>query len=118
LARSRGKSEVVEHLGCQLRIDRKSASDSYPALYAQKIKIESELGSGKEAIKWGPPEREGRPAKIEQYGKNTDLNSRNDWPEYFAWLKERAESFQRVLVPRLKALRSEMQEDEEDEGKE
>ena len=110
------KLRVVKRLKCQLRIGGRQVYNYFQKLDPQKSQIESELGSGQGEIKWN--HKEGRFVKIDQYGKDTDLNSRNDWPEYFTWLKERAESFHRVLVPRLKALRSEEEMEAEEEREE
>ena len=112
------KLRVVEHLGCQIRISSPQSSMYFRELDPQRLQLESALDSGQGEIKWGHKER--RVLRIGQSGKDTDLNARDKWPEYFAWLKERAESFHRVLVPRLKALRSEeeMETEEDDEVKE
>ena len=86
-------------LDCRLKIGEKQSPIYFPPLDAQKSQIESELGE----LKWSY--KEGGKARIWQSLRDININSRDKWPEYFAWLKERAESFHRVFTPRVKPQR-------------
>ncbi len=88
-------------MGCQLTVVGNPQSiEGFKQLHDQRTQIESELGF---AIEWHAPTKKGGEGKIAIF-RAADLDSRNAWPEYFAWLKERAEKFYMVFSPRVKAL--------------
>jgi hypothetical protein len=97
-------------LGCQLVVEKaKSASIIYQQLESQKSTIEAEV---KEQLEWIPPLEEDWRGRVAQTLRGADIESRDKWNEYFAWLVERAETFYKVFLPRLEAIRRELRDTE------
>jgi hypothetical protein len=97
-----------ESLGCEIYIDHPRAKEAFDQLEIQKGEIEAELGA---SLQW--QRLEGRGAcRIAQF-RPADVYVRNNWKEYFTWLKERAETFHQVFSPRVKLL--ELGESEDDQ---
>jgi len=95
-------------LCCGIFISHKRAKDTFDQLLAQKDKIEAELGAG---LEWVSPSEEGRRGRIYQC-RSASLEPKDAWPELYAWMKERAEAFYKVFVPRVEALTLEAEEED------
>lgn len=89
-------STMKKRLGCELYM--RSSDPAFELLSMSRDDIEAELGE----LEWQSlPEKQA--GRIVQY-RQGDLDERTTWPEYFEWLRERAEAFHRVFSPRVKAL--------------
>ena len=88
-----------QELGCELNIRGPNGNKAFELLSEQKDKIELELGE----LNWDSRET-GKSWSVNGYRPNEDITDPDKWPEYFAWLKERAEGFQRVFSSRVKEL--------------
>jgi hypothetical protein len=86
-------------LGCEVYIDHPRAKEVFDQLEAQKGEIEGQLGT---TLQW--QRLEGRGAcRIAQF-RSGDIYARDQWKEYFSWLKERAETFYKAFSARVKVL--------------
>lgn len=81
------------------------SKQAFAALKEKKKDIEQKLGSG---VEWD--DMPNRKASWFGEGRTGDIKERSEWPALFAWLKERAEAYHRVLAPLVHEL------DVEDEG--
>jgi len=76
-----------------------TAKIAYAALEAQKSQIEKELG---ESLDWyNPPDKQS--CKM-FFRKPANLEDRDQWPTYFAWLVEKLDALHRVFSQRVKNL--------------
>lgn len=99
---------ALQRIGCELFIMPKVSGPAFEQFNKEKASIEAELGG---SVQWDEPS-EGVPrGRIVQY-RSADFDSRDMWPEFFGWLKERAEAFHKVFAPRVKALKLETPEEE------
>lgn len=101
-------STKKRRLGCELYI-RKSKL-AFGLLRNDKEPIEREIGV---ALEWQDLPRK-QDCRIAQY-RPGDISDREAWPEFHAWLLERAEVFYRVFSKRVRELNLEGEDLEEDE---
>jgi hypothetical protein len=86
-------------VGVRVYIRNKVADVALPQLEAERAAIEKEIG---EPLQWNPnPENRD---KIILLDRAADLNNRDKWPEYVAWLAERVAKFKKAFEPRIKKL--------------
>jgi len=89
--------------GGELRVDvylnGADAKQLFESLEAQRDAIERELG---QELIWSNP-LDQRSSKI-SLQRSADVADRDQWPSYYAWLKEKLEAVARVFVPRIEAL--------------
>jgi len=86
-------------IGVRVYIGNKIADAALPQLEAERVAIEKEIG---EPLQWNPnPDNKD---KIILLDRAADLNNRDKWPEYVAWLAERVAQFKRAFEPRIKKL--------------
>lgn len=95
-----------KRLSCGLYIGGDKAKSAYTQLHEDKDEIEKEL---KCKLEWRemPNRQASRILEI----IDGDFEDRESWPKYFAWLKDRSETFHRVFGKRVQAL--ELEEEEE-----
>ena len=86
-------------LGCEIYIP--NSKDLFIELAKNKEDIEKELGI---RLVW--MELEGKKAARIKYARDGDINDSSKWNEYFEWLKENSELFQRVFGKYIKKIRS------------
>jgi len=80
-------------------IGNKIADKALPQLETERATIEKEIG---EPLRWNPnPDNKD---KIILLDRAADLNNRDNWPEYIAWLAERVAKFKKAFEPRIKKL--------------
>jgi len=80
-------------------IRNKIADVALPQLEVERPAIESEIG---ERLEWNPnPDKIDKVIKLE---RPADLNARNNWPEYIAWLADEVDKFKRAFGSRVKKL--------------
>jgi hypothetical protein len=91
---------MKETLGCEVAILGEQSKLAFELLQQQKAEIEKERGN----LQWDCPAEDGKFGRIAQF-RHDDLENRDMWPEFFAWLKERAEAFHKAFSPRVKALK-------------
>jgi Domain of unknown function (DUF4268) len=97
-----------QEIGCDLYIRHSRSKTAFDALMAVRTAIESQLGP----LEW--KRLEGKQAcKIAQY-RSGNIEVRSSWPDLFAWLKERAESFHRVFSPLVGKLDLPERDDDSD----
>lgn len=90
-----------QRIGCELnfRLDtQQRCQAAFDALLKDREIIESKLGP----LVWESPDNVRR-CRIVQY-REANLEETDTWPQLFAWLKEKAESFHTVFSPLVKAL--------------
>ena len=86
-------------IGVRVYIGNKISDAALPQLEAERVAIEKEIG---EPLQWNPnPDNKD---KIILLDRAADLNNRDKWPEYVAWLAERVAQFKRAFEPRIKKL--------------
>jgi hypothetical protein len=86
-------------IGVRVYIGNKVADVVLPLLEAERAAIEEEIG---EPLEWNPnPDNKD---KIILLDRAADLNNRDKWPEYIAWLAERVAKFKKAFEPRIKKL--------------
>jgi hypothetical protein len=84
-------------LGCELYLPGAGADAVFAALLEEKEVIEAELGE----LDWQDlPDR--KACRIADYNQPVDAEDREQWPELFAWLRDRAEAFKATLAHRVK----------------
>lgn len=77
-------------LRCEMYIP--NSKETFHILLKEKENIEKDLG---EELEWQElPGKKASRIKIEQ---NVDIENRNEWKEYFEWLRQHAEAFQDVF---------------------
>ena len=92
-------SSQKNRVGCKLRIVE--TEKGWATLYKDKQLIEQELNA---KLEWQEsPEK--KSSVIAQY-KEGNFQNREEWPQLFAWLKERAEAFHNTFSNRIKELDS------------
>jgi hypothetical protein len=89
-----------KRLDISLVIKNTTTKAYYHLLQMEKDEIESILGP----LDWFEAAA-GKWSYISQRSETVDPQNRDQWPEQFAWLKERLEAFHRVFAPRVKTLR-------------
>lgn len=88
-----------KRIGVRVYISNRVASEALPQLEAQKVEIESEIGS---ALKWNP-----NPNAIDKVivlDRAADISDRTRWPEYFEWLCDQVSRFKKAFEPRIQRL--------------
>lgn len=86
-------------IACEIKIQRRDAKRAFELLHAERDEIEREIGV---QLDWQLlPDRQR--CRITQT-RPADINRRDEWPAYFAWLRERAETFTRTFAPRVESL--------------
>ena len=83
-------------LGCELYIDRAGSKSLFRVLRSQREEIEKELNV---LLDWQELPDKKACRMIQTIP--ADLERREQWDGYFAWCRERAETFIRVLSPRI-----------------
>jgi hypothetical protein len=86
-------------IGVRVYIGNKIASKALPQLEADRAAIESEIGA---PLQWNP-----NPDNIDKVillDRDADLDDRDKWPEYLAWLADQVGKFKRAFEPRVKKL--------------
>ena len=87
----------INQIGCQLFI--RETQSGFMDLREDKKEIEEELGAN---LKWQElPHR--KCSRIVQYTSG-NFQNREEWPELFEWLKERAEAFHKTFYKRIQNL--------------
>jgi hypothetical protein len=86
-------------IGVRLYIHNKAAALALAHLGPQREQIEQELG---EPLDWNP--FPGKRDKIIGVSRKADLDERENWPEYVAWMVTRIQRFREVFGPRVKDL--------------
>ena len=89
-------------LGCELSFGNTRSKDAFEEFEKQKAVIEAELHPAS-ALQWDSPKENGQRGRIAEF-RTANLEDCGAWPELYAWLKDRAETFHRVFSPRVKAL--------------
>ena len=91
---------IKPRVGCELYISGEQAKKAYNALLKNKEEIEKEFG---EKLDWQElPEK--RDCRIALYNIGADIEKREEWNNYFEWLREKAEKFHKVFSKRVKNL--------------
>jgi Domain of unknown function (DUF4268) len=86
-------------IGVRVYIGNKIADAALPQLGAERVAIEREIG---EPLQWNPnPYNKDKTILLD---RAADLNNRDKWPEYVAWLTERVAKFKKAFEPRIKKL--------------
>lgn len=83
-----------------LWIGRRFSAAAFPQLWADRAKIEIELGY---PVSWRQPTDEKR-GRLFMRKSVADLSDERLWPELHDWLLRHLEDFHRVLGPRIRAL--------------
>jgi hypothetical protein len=83
----------------ELVITHANAKPLFLALAQQRTSIESELGF---PLVWHNPVDK-KQAKL-YVRKTVDVENREEWPSYFAWLRQHLEKMHTVLGPRVKVI--------------
>ena len=86
-----------KRVSCQLRV--RDTNRGFFELQEQKDIIEQELNT---ELVW-EEQPENQSSLIAQY-KSSDFQNREEWPQLFEWLKERAEAFDKTFRTKIKAL--------------
>lgn len=89
-----------EALLCGLYVETAESQEVFEQIMADKSELEKELGK----LEWRRPTRDGARGRIDQR-LAADLSLHDKWPDYFAWLKDRAEAFYEAFSGRIKALK-------------
>jgi hypothetical protein len=88
-----------KRIGLRVYISNKIAAAALPQLEAEKEAIEAEIGS---RLRWNP--NPGNIDKIILLDRDADLNDRQKWPEYLAWLVEQTSKLKKAFERRIKKL--------------
>lgn len=83
----------------EFAVTNSNAKAYFSALEAMRDDIEKDLG---QTLTWHNPEN--KTACRVYLRRDADLNDKNLWPEYHAWLLANLESLRRVFGPRVKQL--------------
>ncbi|MDV2503127.1 MAG: DUF4268 domain-containing protein [bacterium] len=101
----------LSRIGCELYIHHKTHSkEAFALLAEEKDNIETALRA---KLDWQELPLKNA-CRIAQF-RSGDIDSRDSWPELFAWHKERAEGFHKVFSPLVKDLDLEDEELEEEQ---
>ena len=93
-------SFTSSEIRAQLELNGATAKAFYELLFAEKDKIESEIGY---SLSWyNPPDTKSCLAYTRRI---VDLKAEHDWPNQHQWLWERLEEFHRVFSSRVKQLK-------------
>ncbi len=87
-------------LRCQLVIRSPDSMLVYERVERHKQEIDAILGA---RLKWLAPPSEGLTGRVFQ-SRAGDIEARDKWDEYFAWLLERAEAFYKAFLPTLQEV--------------
>jgi hypothetical protein len=82
-------------IACEIYIS--DSKDLFYALQEHKDKIEKELN---ERLEWMA--LEGKKSSRIKLSKDADVNETKNWEQYFEWLKDAAEKFQKVFIKYIK----------------
>jgi len=85
-------------IACEIYIG--NSKETFYALEKYKEKIEQELS---EKLEW--LSMEGKKSSRIKLSREGNINEEENWEEYFSWLKETAEKFQKVFIKYIKKLR-------------
>ncbi|PYU91084.1 MAG: DUF4268 domain-containing protein [Acidobacteria bacterium] len=96
---------------CELRMRGTVGKQAFPQLEVQRKQIEAEIS---EPLTWKPPAPSGKGARVGT-SRPGMIEEKEKWPEVFAWLKAQAEAFFKAFEPRVKAMKLEAGEDEDEE---
>ena len=97
-------------IGVRVYMGNAVADAALEQLLPQKDEIEKLLG---ESLQWNPsPEKRD---KIIAVYREADLNDRKQWPEYCDWLVDHVAKFRKVFGPRIKSLKINTTNDEQNE---
>lgn len=98
---TRYKSELRPRSGHEIRAELVIAclnsKQLFEHLASRRGQIERDFG---EALTWSTPEE--KPSYRAYLRKDVDLNDRNRWPEYHAWLVQKLDTIHRVFRPIVK----------------
>lgn len=92
-------------------VSKQYADTYYKQFYAQKDRIEQQLGF---TLEWY--EKEGQILRGAVIRNTVDVNDKTKWPQYYEWLKEHLEKMHTVLSPIAKQLDTSDVEDMEEQG--
>ncbi len=87
-------------LTCQLVVENRESKATFEKLQSGKEQIEAELGGTAE---WSGPPEAGQRGKVVRTLQG-NIQNRDEWGKYFAWLKDQAETFYKVFYRRTKEL--------------
>jgi len=93
-------SKMLKKLECQLWIDGRRVKTTFPQLLAKEKEIHKVLGS--DVMFDQMPDRKNCCKIFET--RDGDLSNRDEWPELFAWLKERGDAYVSYFTPLVKTL--------------
>ena len=96
---------------CELRMRGTVGKQAFPQLEAQRDQIEAEIS---EPLTWKPPAPRFKGARIGT-SRPGMIEEKEKWPEVFTWLKAQAEAFYKAFEPRVKAMKLEAGDDEDEE---
>lgn len=97
---SKSESYAQGELRVELFWNHKDAEKCFKLLGDQRSEIESELG---DSLEWVQA-TSGQSYRI-YVQKSVDITARDNWPDYYLWLREKLEAFYRVVEPRILALK-------------
>jgi len=86
-------------IGCEIYIPDKK--EVFVFLQENKEKIEQELS---ESLEW--MELQGKKASRIKLSKEADVNTTDNWEDYFEWMKKTAERFQKVFSKYIKQMKT------------
>jgi hypothetical protein len=88
------------NLTCQLVLDNSQSKRDFESLEGDRRQIDSELGG---EVEWSRPVEGDRRHKVLRI-LHGNIQDRDKWKDYFAWLKDQAETFYKVFHGRIKVL--------------
>ncbi len=94
-------NSTAKCLGCELRITHEKRDHFFNAFKQEKELIQKELNVSPDELNWNDtPEGSN---VIVQY-REGDFQNREEWPQLFAWFKERAEAFYKTFSKQIQDM--------------
>ena len=90
----------TDKLCCEIYTNGKNAKIAFSLLEKEKKDIEAIIGT---SLSWQREVPRGQGCRIAHY-RDGDIRERDNWAEYFRWLKEYAEKFHKAFSKRIQNL--------------
>ncbi len=94
-------SKMYQKLECQLWLQGALVKLTFPQLQVRETEIREKLGKD---VQFDPMPDRKNSSKIFQI-RDGDVSNREEWPELFAWLKDRGDAYVNLFAPMVKTLK-------------